>query len=508
MEKKISKLLENKYENVVQFNVTNNSFNPIYVDLFNTANLTPVNTNPNIIPAYTNVSTVNPVLNSIMEINPINNTIYCAESSSNTVLVFDSTSFSFITSISTGATTIYDIKYCSVNNFMYLTTSPTTGLGLALIDCNTNTYLGNIPSPSINELFTNLVYSEDDNLMYVTSYDSVTLDESIYVFDCGTNTYVNNSIYTTGLGSSSIISMSNLTSLNSIYIYDNNLGFLQKYNANTNTFVLLNISIVQANSMLFNASNNFLYCTESNVGGGISVINTITDSFDGVISLIPNTGLLRPTYLALNPTTNQLFATTQFTTSQYSIVDCNTNTFVQTNVLQVGFGNLVSCIFNPINSLLYINGNSNIYGVTTMAITTDPYYILGSTNYNTFVNNLNNEPIEIQMIRLFVENQEQLYNQFQLTKIDSNGNQIFLPDFPINQVSIMQQQGNIGEISLKDVVFDGRTYINQYKINGYETISFEIYYTQLDLTSATPILPIFFKPKIQLKEYINKELNL
>jgi hypothetical protein len=161
------------------------------------------------------------------------------------------------------------------------------------------------------------------------------------------------------------------------------------------------------------------------------------------------------------------------------------------------------------NSVYFVSqGTNNIQQVTTTGITATPYYISGSANYNYFVNNLNNEPVEIQMIRLFVQNHEQLYNQVQLTNIDSIGNQIFLPDFPINQVDTMQEQGNIAEISLKDIVFDGRTYINQYQLNGNETISFEIYYTQLNLTSASATFPIFFKPKIQLKDYIKNELNL
>jgi hypothetical protein len=155
-----------------------------------------------------------------------------------------------------------------------------------------------------------------------------------------------------------------------------------------------------------------------------------------------------------------------------------------------------------------VSNLNQIVQVTTLGITSTPYYISGSANYNSFVNSLNGEPIEIQMIRLLVENQVQLYNQLQLTKIDSSGNQIFLPDFPINKIDTMQEQGNISEIELNDIVFDGRTYINQYQLNGNESISFEIYYTQLDRLSATPTYPIFFKPKVQLKEYIKNELNL
>jgi len=102
-----------------------------------------------------------------------------------------------------------------------------------------------------------------------------------------------------------------------------------------------------------------------------------------------------------------------------------------------------------------------------------------------------------------VQNQNQLNNEVQLTKIDSNGNQVFMPNFPINQVSAYQQQGNIGEINVDNIIFDGRTYINQYQLNPYETISFEIYYKQLDLTSTNMSYPIMFKNKVSLKEYID-----
>ena len=68
-----------------------------------------------------------------------------------------------------------------------------------------------------------------------------------------------------------------------------------------------------------------------------------------------------------------------------------------------------------------------------------------------------------------------------------------------------QQQGNIAGLKLNGLVFDGRTYINQYVINPNEIVSFEIYYKQLDRFTATITYPIFFKPKVQLKEYIRKD---
>ena len=197
------------------------------------------------------------------------------------------------------------------------------------------------------------------------------------------------------------------------------------------------------------------------------------------------------------------------TTLGYILVISCTNNLIIYNFF-VGSSVITTGVYNALQNSVYFSLPflSLMYQITTIGVTTTPYYISGSANYNAFVNNLNNEPIEIQMIRLLVLNQDQLYNQLQLTTIDSNGNQIFLPDFPINKIDINQEQGNISEIELKDVVFDGRTYINQYQLNPYESLSFEIYYIQLDLTTATPTYPIFFKPKIQLKEYIKKELNL
>jgi hypothetical protein len=152
---------------------------------------------------------------------------------------------------------------------------------------------------------------------------------------------------------------------------------------------------------------------------------------------------------------------------------------------------------------MYISGS--LFSVVTFTAT--PFFIGGSTNYNTFVNSLNFEPIFIEEIRILTQNQTQLYNQVQFTKIDSNGNQIFFPEFPITKVDSYQQQGNIAGLKLNGLVFDGRTYINQYLINPNQIVSFEIYYKQLDRLSATPTYPIFFKPKVQLKEYIKKDYS-
>lgn len=159
------------------------------------------------------------------------------------------------------------------------------------------------------------------------------------------------------------------------------------------------------------------------------------------------------------------------------------------NVVQFSFSN--SSSINPINI--------DIFNTDTL---TNSSVFSGSTDYNFFVKSLNNEPIFVYLFRLFTINQAQLYNQVQIAKIDSNGNQLFFPEFPITKVDSNQQQGNIANIELNGLVLDGRTYINQYAVDFEETVTLEVYYKKLNLNSASNSYPIFFKPKIQLLDYL------
>lgn len=484
MENKIAKLLENKYENVVQFNVVNTTQNPIYLNLFNTSDLSVIPNSPTYLyspntptgnigtvapfqwiilanngfiytdDGLTNILIVNPATNSVigsislgiynaswLTYNPINNTIYSIDNINNIILVIDCATNTILTTISV-ASPVASV-FNSVQNTLYVTSFS----GLVVIDCNTNSIITTIV------LTCNFIeYNSTNNLIYTTESSS----SNVTIIDCLTNT------------------ISGFIPLTSI-IY----------------------------TMFYVSNTNFLYVS-NNTGDNLAVIDCSTNI---ILSNNPiPSGIGNLTFATIDTNSDNVYWGTNL---GYSII-ISTSTNTITNYFFIASSQIGTSVFLPSTNEIYFACPllSTLTIVTTAGVTTTSYYISGSANYNAFVNNLNNEPVEIQMIRLFVENQEQLYNQLQLTKIDSSGNQIFLPDFPINQVDIMQQQGNIGEIPLENIVFDGRTYINQYKLNAYESISFEIYYTQLDLTSATPTFPIFFKPKIQLKEYIKKELNL
>lgn len=485
MDNKIQKLLDKKYENLVQFNVTNTTSNSIFLDLFNTSDLSVIPNVPTYIYPPNSLATtiptsMSPIFSAISSIGYL----YVSDNSSS-IEVYDTNNNNvLVTIISLGIYSAGFLTYNPINNFIYANDN---GNNLLLIDCNLNSLTSVIVMPSS---CLNSALNSVNNTLYLTSTVG-----SLYVVNCSTQ-----SLLTTIALNCIYITYNSINNL--IYTTDplpNNLSIID---CNTNA-IIGNLILSTPYDLIYNISNNSLYIS-NNSQTEIAVVSCSTNI------LLSSTPISITSGLLTTPVIDTNLENVYWGTLSGRCIEFNTLNNVITDDFFVGLSPLAYGVYNDSQKSLYYTSafTSFVYQITTIGVTTTPYYISGSANYNAFVNNLNNEPIEIQMIRLFVQNQNQLYNQLQLTTIDSNGNQIFLPDFPINKIDINQEQGNISEIELKDVVFDGRTYINQYQLNPYESLSFEIYYIQLDLTTATSTYPIFFKPKIQLKEYIKKELNL
>jgi hypothetical protein len=353
-----------------------------------------------------------------------------------------------------------------------------------------------VVNANTNAITTTIPYTGGANaILYIPNTNSIYLSITLSTIriNCSTNT-----ISPTTLLPYDDFAFNSTNGL--VYAVENSFGTFVVINPFTD-IIIQTIFISTATTIGINSNINTPYAYISDIiTGDIYIYNWNTgNSFFG--TLIPSVGNIgRSVYDSF---TNRVY----FGTNTGNLLIINSDNTFQTSFISLSF--LLTEVINPNLNLLYTATpfTNNIFQITTLGITATPYYISGSANYNAFVNNLNNEPVFIQMIRLLVQNQNQLTNELQLTTIDSNGNQIFMPNFPINEVSAYQQQGNIGEITLKDIVFDGRTYINQYQLNPNESLSFEIYYKQLNLPSATPTYPIFFKPKVQLKEYIRKDYS-
>jgi uncharacterized delta-60 repeat protein len=379
-------------------------------------------------------------------------------------------------------------------------------LGNVIYNSNNNVFYGNTgtslyvissdgQSVQVIILFSSIVsitYNSNNNYIYCLE------GTQISVLECVTYTLVT----TISLGGGTSTILSQVTPSNEIYYLDNTSLLLQKIDCNTNTLVLINLSLPNITFTNVNTLpyyNGYLY-VPSNTTDKIDIVDTNTDTYFSSIT-INATNPFSCLFTAINPITEQLFVTDYSLTRQYAVIDLPTNTLVSVNSLG-GVGGTYGVIYNPLTDSMYISGS--LFSVVTFTAT--PFFIGGSTNYNTFVNNLNFEPIFIDEIRILTQNLTQLTNQVQFTKIDSNGNQIFFPEFPINKIDV-DQNNNIAGLQLNGLVFDGRTYINQYVINPNQIVSFEIYYKQLNRFSASPTLPIFFKDKIQLKDYIKKDYN-
>ena len=399
----------------------------------------------------------------------------------------------------------YTLSYCPINNFFYTSPSIThTNNDIYIISGDGKYVVSSIPLPLSTQNANSVQYNASNNSMYFIIQDLTLSQGKILVLDCSSNTFV----ATINLPSfDNSFALSNPSSSNQIYYFDNSTGFLQKIDCNTNTLLLINLPLPNlsngVSSLNFNSTNNQMYCMYE-LSNYVDIVDTLTDTAITSIN-IPAYNNFNTYFSAINPVTNQLFITNFVnTTKKIAVIDCNTNTLNSVQILSNTTGQTTGVIYNSFTASMYVSGS--LFSVVTFSAT--PFFISGSVNYNTFVNSLISEPIFVDEIRLLTQNQIQLYNELQLTKIDSNGNQIFFPEFPITKVDSYQSQGNIAGIKLYGLVFDGFTYVYQYVVNPFEVVSFEVYYKQLDRFSATITFPIFFKPKIQLKEYIKKELNL
>jgi uncharacterized delta-60 repeat protein len=399
-----------------------------------------------------------------------------------------------------GGGVIRNIAYNPSNNQFYLSRGFAPEINV--LDGNGNIAFLNTAIPVSTTRCFGTSYNSNNNFVYYLCRDStLSLNAKFVLMDCSTNTFVS----TITLSNFDVSGLSNTTTSNTMYYFEKDTGLLQKLDCNINTPILINVTLPNISigsdvtSIYFNSTNNYLYVSSVS-SPYIDIIDTTTDTY---VSSILFTNSFLPLFSTYNPITNQLFYSdfAGISNQKYAVVDCSLNSLVSVNVLSSSPIPTAGLVYNPITNSVYISGS--LYSVVTF--TASPFFIGGSTNYNTFVNSLNFEPIFVEEIRFITTTQSQLYNQVQFTKIDSNGNQIFFPEFPITKVDSYQAQGNIAELKLNGLVFDGRTYINQYVINPTEIVTFEIIYKQLDRFSATETFPIFFKQKVQLQEYIKKD---
>ena len=477
-------------KSIVQFNVVNITANPISVDLFDLATLNTTSTQPN----YTNLP--NTVVNTLVLPN------------SGRYLILNNGSIFFLHPIPANRINIYDINniltfgvtfpfnissscYNSLNNSVYLISNSTQTV--RVFDCNTNTITSIIPFVNLTDVYGAVsFYNLTNNSIYLINTNTNNID----VFSCSSNTFTASVLSPTPL----------IISTNFIYNGNQNLLYLgdptitpisDVFDCNTNTFIsTLPINTFQA---VFNSNNNNLYISNLLT---VSIFNVISNTIIGSITL--NQISNNRGGIDLNSNFLYLVGSNQY----ISVVDCTTNTLLNT-ITTSGTLN-ASPNYNPVTQLmLFFNAtfpNQQILFITPLGITTTPYYVTGATNYNYFVQNLQNEPIIVSKIRA-ISPQTQLDNVANILTIDSSGIQSQYPVIPLLTVSAWQEQGNISELKFKYLVFDGRTYVSNYVINGNTTVILEIHYEQLD-NSRIRFLGKMLPKKVPLKGFFDEYVDM
>ena len=472
----------------VQFNVVNTTSSAITLDLFNLATLSNVPTTP--IYIYPPQSVVGSFGSAQYNAGIASNNgfLYYAKLSTPTeVDVFD-TNNNLVTTITFPASVDVPV-YNSINNKLYISSSST--FAIYVVDCNTNTI---ITSFATTFSCLNGVFNSYTNTIYwgATSF-------GVVITDCTLN-----------------IEISTLP---------------------------LPTPFVVVTYFVYNSNNNLIYFTDNGANDLVAVLDTQTNTYLPNITLPIGFG---GAVLTLNEITNTLYLSSN---DDIGIVDCFTNTFVSFISFPLGTGTFWGCT-DTINNIVYfscvngttiiLNGYNNLvisnpfiglglvytvfnaitYSViyndfiasslvqfTTIGITATPYYVSGSTNYNLFLQSLEYEPIQVDYVRV-IASQTQLANNVGIYKIDASGKSNQVPNFPILGVDAWQDQGNISLIKFKDLVFDGRTYINQYVINANETVTLELFYSQFDLPSFKNILQNIMPRKVPLKGFFDDYVEL
>jgi DNA-binding beta-propeller fold protein YncE len=484
-----------KYANLVQFTLNNSSASPISVDFGNNFPLQNIPTSPNLLPANSNVSSFNSGgQNFNSAINPNNYTIYVANST-NDVAVFDISGINPPIFINIGEAQV-NIIYVPLNNCMYVAGGSSTNT--YVIDCSTNTIIATILGADINSA---MFFNPNNNILYGTGGSN----NNVFTINVITNTL--DSVIT-GFNVPTGITI-NLTS-NLAYVVNTANDIISIINCNTNTVLGNIISLTPASlpqNIIYNTNNNLLYVSNG-FTSSVAVCNPTTNTLLFDVTLIPVTQPLNPFGLALNTTTNELFITSQGTSDeQYSIFDCNTNSFVQTILIQSGIDGLNGIIFNAESQILYISGqNSNtVYAYNSVNTPQNQYYVEGSVDYNFFIQNLYYEPIKVEYIRMStinssIEQQLPFYNSMQMVEISATGQSKSYSNLPISRIDAQESQ-NIVLLPFKNLIMDGRTYLSNYVLNPYSTVTLDIYFNQLNLGSVE-FYPHLYQPKRQLKDYI------
>ena len=135
---------------------------------------------------------------------------------------------------------------------------------------------------------------------------------------------------------------------------------------------------------------------------------------------------------------------------------------------------------NPTGSPVTIDIFNSIT-VSNFATSGSGFYIYSPYNYNSLLQDVQNNPMMLRRMELIVQNQSQFNQPFTILKRDANGNQCQFPRLPNTDLSVNQFQSNIASLDFEknEFILDDNTLFSQYTFPANSLTRMLIFYKQI-----------------------------
>lgn len=373
----------------------------------------------------------------------------------------------------------YEMVYNPILNRVYL--SDLTNK-ISVIDCfmETETSVTSVIINGVPENVKGLAHNSSNNRLYAT----VPVAGVIIMFDCITNI------------SAGLIITPNTPSDIKIWVDGlNTFGFVTSATSTTfykldciaNTIIntiVVPLATVSSAIMAYNSSSKTIYYINSN--SEICKISMVSNTY---LSATPTAS--KPNTLIYLPLFNVIFFDDLYFSSNVKVLDCSTDTIVDTIPTSLATGDLTDTCgrfaYDDVNNTIWVTKSTNTTHhsnlVSKISANNLVPYIVGTTQYNQFLNEIRNVPKCIRQIMFYTQDQTQAIQPFNLLKRDADGNQRQCPRFPMLGISINQAQPNISCIDFDDceLILDNQNIFSNYVVSPRSYVTMLFYYKEFDI---------------------------
>jgi hypothetical protein len=447
----------------VQFDFYNTTGSPIALDLFSLLGpiipdnpaLTPPNTITNSVGGGTQQTLVNELRNEVyVPDGPISDNVYVLNANDGSLKGF---AFGLVP-----GSDPRDVALDTINNQLFISCTGTQRVAVFDLSTPIPTFVTDILLPNDPG---EIVYNPTLQKLYC-----IRAGFNTQVIDANTNTLITNIPNPNNAQDGVFCSVQN-----QVYTFSITGSFrIIDCTTDTLTGVLLNIPATTS-SAVYNSPTNEIYV----VGTDFYAIDCSTNLPTANFSLAP--GFAGGGGIGFDTNANLVYCF-DATSDLVRVVDINTFTIVNSFNSGVNPGVFIEVGFSPTNNFFYIPSQlaNTTSTLSTTGVPTNSVYYTGTSDYNAFVRDLQDNPIRVAEIRILANNQNQFDNPLNVKITDANGVSSDHPRFPFIDLRIFQFQSRLVVLEFDKVplIFNGREFFSQYILNPNEKVIFVIKYWQ------------------------------